>query len=331
MLHGFGDGGVLATVVLVSLVAMRGDFDRRPDPSAPRRVLTRLALTVAVVPLFGIIAIWVNRATADRPFALGFALHETLIAPFSNGTGQLQAPFGEWFPTSVVILAALGIVWTLSGALAPWRYELRQAAVEQERARALVTAWGADTLAPFALRADKSYFFSVEDNAFLAYRVVGGVAIVSGDPIGAPAALEPLVGRFLAHGDGDRGRAAPHVAGGVDDRRGLGPEGDALLVLREAVLRRDRDEGDDERRAGLRRLRVHARARDVGEHRRCFVAVPAPVRDTAQVDRPLVSVERDLDSQLDLGRDPERAGAGQAHQSRDAGDHEGDRGAGARG
>ena len=67
-----------------------------------------------------------------------------------------------------------------------------------ERARALVTAWGSDTLAPFALRADKSYFFSVEENAFLAYRVVGGVAIVSGDPIGEPAALPPLVTRFLA-------------------------------------------------------------------------------------------------------------------------------------
>jgi len=199
VLHGFDDGGVLAGVVLVSLVALRGDFDRRPDPSAPRRVLTRVALTLVAVPLFGIVAIWVNRATADRPFALGFALRETLIAPFSSGTGHLQAPFGEWFPISVVILAALGIAWTLSSALAPWRYELQQAAVERARARSLVTAWGADTLAPFALRADKSYFFSVEENAFLAYRVVGGIAIVSGDPIGAPEALEPLVTRFLEY------------------------------------------------------------------------------------------------------------------------------------
>jgi len=197
VLHGFGDGGVLAVAVLVSLVALRGDFDRRPDPSAPRRVLARLMLTLAVVPLFGIVAIWVNRATADRPFAFGFALRETLIAPFSSGGGHLQAPFGGWFPISVVILAALGIAWTLSSALAPWRYELGQAAAERERARALVTAWGADTLAPFALRADKSYFFSVEENAFLAYRVVGGVAIVSGDPIGEQEALEALLGRFL--------------------------------------------------------------------------------------------------------------------------------------
>ena len=40
------------------------------------------------------------------------------------------------------------------------------------------------------LRADKSYFFSEGERAFLAYRVVGGVAIVSGDPIGPPEELD---------------------------------------------------------------------------------------------------------------------------------------------
>jgi lysyl-tRNA synthetase, class II len=64
--------------------------------------------------------------------------------------------------------------------------------------RHLVSAWGADTLAPFVLRGDKSYFFAEDKSAFLAYKVVGGVAIVSGDPIGPPGQFEPLVARFLA-------------------------------------------------------------------------------------------------------------------------------------
>ena len=75
---------------------------------------------------------------------------------------------------------------------------------ECELVRRLVTTWGADTLAPFALRADKSYFFSDDESAFLAYRVVGGVAIVSGDPIGCEDVRRELIRRFLefAH---DRG------------------------------------------------------------------------------------------------------------------------------
>jgi lysyl-tRNA synthetase class 2 len=70
---------------------------------------------------------------------------------------------------------------------------------EREAARALVHAWGADTLAPFVLRSDKSYFFTADESAFLAYRVVGGVAIVSGDPIGPAGRADELVTRFVAH------------------------------------------------------------------------------------------------------------------------------------
>ncbi len=197
-LHRFNDGGVLATVVLLGLVASRGDFRSSPDPTAPRRVLVRLVVSMLTLPLFGLAAIWINRTTADRPFSAGFALHETLVSTIGSGTGHLESPFGDWFPLSVLILAALGIAWTLAAAVAPWRYQLEQVKSERTTVRSLVATWGADTLAPFALRADKSYFLAEDESAFLAYRVVGGVAIVSGDAIGAPDAVEPLLIRFLS-------------------------------------------------------------------------------------------------------------------------------------
>jgi lysyl-tRNA synthetase class 2 len=61
-----------------------------------------------------------------------------------------------------------------------------------------VTRFGVDTLAPFALRGDKSYFFSEDERAFLAYKVVAGVAVISGDPIGPRDSVAPLLARFLA-------------------------------------------------------------------------------------------------------------------------------------
>jgi lysyl-tRNA synthetase class 2 len=75
---------------------------------------------------------------------------------------------------------------------------VKQEARERELTRALVAAWGVDTLAPFVLRGDKSYFFDEAEAAFLAYRVVGGVAIVSGDPVGPLAEHEPLLESFIA-------------------------------------------------------------------------------------------------------------------------------------
>ena len=49
----------------------------------------------------------------------------------------------------------------------------------------LVHTYGWDTLAYFALRDDKSFFFSRDGEAFIAYTYIGGYALVSGDPIGA--------------------------------------------------------------------------------------------------------------------------------------------------
>src|SRR5581483_10179618 len=60
---------------------------------------------------------------------------------------------------------------------------------------------GGDSLSYFALRRDKSTFFSASGRSFLAYRVVAGTAIVTGDPIGDPAERRELVAEFrrVAH------------------------------------------------------------------------------------------------------------------------------------
>ena len=62
-------------------------------------------------------------------------------------------------------------------------------------------AHGADSLAYFALRRDKSYFFSASGSSFVAYRVINGTALVAGDPIGNPAERAELIREFtrVAH------------------------------------------------------------------------------------------------------------------------------------
>ncbi|BAJ28675.1 MULTISPECIES: phosphatidylglycerol lysyltransferase domain-containing protein [Kitasatospora] len=60
---------------------------------------------------------------------------------------------------------------------------------EDERAlRRLLERPGGDSLGYFALRRDKSVCFSPSGKAAVAYRVVGGVALASGDPVGDPEA-----------------------------------------------------------------------------------------------------------------------------------------------
>ena len=199
--EGYPYSAVVTALLTLGLVARRRDFARPGDPSVRPRLLLRAALLLAAIYAYGAAALWVNRLMADQPFSLRFSVNETsraLVGLNFRGSAHLTGDFGDWFPVSVLLLGIAAAGWLLVSWLAPWRYLHRQEEQERALARALVQAWGADTLAPFVLRADKSYFFSEDERAFVAYRVVGGVAIVSGDPVGPPGDLDELVGRFIA-------------------------------------------------------------------------------------------------------------------------------------
>jgi lysyl-tRNA synthetase class 2 len=159
-------------------------FPGVPEPGQVVTALRNGALTLVAALLFG------------------FAAHHGWVSRLDWGTALL-----------VIVLVALGTVLRAAQAPAP--------ADEGERARirAMVARRGADTLAPFALRSDKTYLFSADGSAAVGYRVLLGVAVVGGDPIGDPAAFGDVTTRFLALCD--RRGWRPAVLGARGDRVGL--------------------------------------------------------------------------------------------------------------
>jgi lysyl-tRNA synthetase class 2 len=91
-------------------------------------------------------------------------------------------------------LLALIYLW-----LRAWREPQERDLHQLERARDLVARHGSDSLAFFSLRGDRRYHFAEGDRAFLAYRVVAGCALVSGDPIGEARAIPGLFDEFRRH------------------------------------------------------------------------------------------------------------------------------------
>ncbi|MCP9954487.1 phosphatidylglycerol lysyltransferase domain-containing protein [Actinomadura madurae] len=69
---------------------------------------------------------------------------------------------------------------------------------ERRRVAGLVAHPGSDTLAPFALRRDKAYVFSADGRAAIGYRVLFGMAVAGGDPVGDPASHSAAVRAFRA-------------------------------------------------------------------------------------------------------------------------------------
>jgi lysylphosphatidylglycerol synthetase-like protein (DUF2156 family) len=155
---------VLSLLLLAALVRFRARFDVPGDPSSVRPLLgTALALA------------------ALASLALALELH-------GFEAGRLET-----------LMAGLSLVLgfrALQLWLRPFTERVRQSAEDRRVVRELVRTHGVDSLAFFSLRRDKSYFFSPSRRSFLAYRVVGGSALVSGDPIGEADEVVELLAEF---------------------------------------------------------------------------------------------------------------------------------------
>jgi lysyl-tRNA synthetase class 2 len=158
------------------------------------------------------------------------------------------------------IALAAGAFWALHQWLRAHREPSTSTDADRDRARALVAEHGDDSLSFFALRRDRRYMFSRAGNAFLAYRVVAGCALVAGDPIGAPDEVPGLVADFRAvcrergwrfvvlHASerwlelyrGHGLRAFPSGEEAVLDPRGFSLEGRPIRKVRQSVARLER-------------------------------------------------------------------------------------------
>jgi lysyl-tRNA synthetase class 2 len=246
------------------LIAQRQDFRLRGDRTNNGRIAVLALVFVTAIYSYGAVALWINRVMADQAYGGGFVVRETsaaLVGLTLRGSTHLSGSFAQWFPLSVLLLGLTAAAILLITWLAPWRYRQSQQRRERERAQTLVERFGVDTLAPFALRGDKSYFFSEDERAFLAYKVVAGVAIVSGDPVGASDAMPMLLADFLAFarardwrvavlGAGERNLDLYHAAGlralyqgeeAVVHTSEFSLEGRPVRKVRQSVMRLERE------------------------------------------------------------------------------------------
>jgi lysyl-tRNA synthetase class 2 len=153
---------VVSLLLLVALVRWRRRFDVPGDPASVR------PLVGLGVGLAGIAAVGLGTELrgAELPARSSDALLGLGLALGSLALHFWLRPFGQ------------AVVQTMA---------------ERRLAQTLVDTYGSDSLAFFALRRDKSYLFSPSGRAFLAYRVVAGTALVSGDPVGDEAEIDDLL------------------------------------------------------------------------------------------------------------------------------------------
>ncbi len=155
-----------------------------------------IAAMVAVAAVAIAYALNVATLLNARPaLGAGNALH-TAASTLASGAWWLRS--GE--PVAVALDALLVIAVLASGAflhslLRPAQATNGHSPDEHHRAAKILLRHGRDSLDPFALREEKSFFFA--RGGMLAYRTLRGTAVVSGDPIGPAGEGPEIVSEFL--------------------------------------------------------------------------------------------------------------------------------------
>ncbi|WP_234336080.1 phosphatidylglycerol lysyltransferase domain-containing protein [Streptomyces sp. NRRL S-1022] len=229
---------VLTGLFVAALLLGRREFDAIGDRSNPR-----LALAVGVggtLVTGGLGALLVHATNKVTGATLKDEIAYTLlrgisVGPLADRVPAVHAP--RWADMTVNVLMAVTFLLVLYACFRAPRGARLLAEEDEQRLRELLDRHGErDSLGYFALRRDKSVIFSPSGKAAVAYRVVGGVSLASGDPLGDPEAWPGAIDAWLAearlHAWTPAVMGASEEAGTVYARHGL----DALELGDEAIV-----------------------------------------------------------------------------------------------
>jgi lysyl-tRNA synthetase, class II len=198
--HVFG-AGLVSVALATALVANRRHFIALPDPVTGKwravRVFVQLAVAGVVIN-FTLLSLAPARIL--EPLDFQGRLADALLALV--GVGGPAVFHLNWLDD---LTASVGLLFGLGAVLLAAYFLLRSAEPapqlsdeERTRLRALLDQHGArDSLGYFALRDDKFVVFSKTGKAAVTYRVIGGVAVASADPLGDSEAWPGAIEEFL--------------------------------------------------------------------------------------------------------------------------------------
>ena len=221
---------IVAFVLAVALVVLNRQFYAAGDPTTRLRAPVTFVAMAAASVVLGLGLIYArDRALVGRPSFLDRLDH--VLLGLVGVTGPLHFHSDRAGEVIYDVLLALGAATLVVSAFLALRAPeppARLSSDDEAQLRELLDRQGArDSLGYFALRRDKAVLFSETGKSAVSYRVVSGVMLASGDPIGDPEAWPGAIREFL--GEARRHAWVPAVMGCSE----LGGE----VWVREAGLR----------------------------------------------------------------------------------------------
>ena len=192
-------GVLISLALLAPLLRHRDQFAALPDPRSRWRALANFVLMGAGSLALGLLVVNAHPHRMIGAPSLADRITHVLYGLFGVEGPVDYAGNTSW--TVAFSLGALGLltaVTTIYLAFRPEHPAARLTEEDESRLRALLARHGGrDSLGHFALRRDKAVVFSPSGKAAVTYRVVSGVMLASGDPIGDVEAWPGAIERFM--------------------------------------------------------------------------------------------------------------------------------------
>ncbi|MGW0363154.1 phosphatidylglycerol lysyltransferase domain-containing protein [Streptomyces sp. NPDC002990] len=234
----------LTAAFVGALLLGRREFYAKGDRSNPALATLVAAVGLLVTSLIAALLVGATDTGPDSSEA-GFldrwrygVMRLITLAPDDMSYDAITPP--GWVDVFINVMSMVLLLAVLFAAFRSRRAVDPLTEEDEERLRALLAKQGErDSLGYFALRREKSVVWSPTGKAAVTYRVVGGVSLASGDPIGDPeawpGAIEPWLAEAREHGWVPAVMGASEEAGQIYARHGL----DALELGDEAIVETD--------------------------------------------------------------------------------------------
>jgi len=197
--HQFGQAAVSLGLLAVMLVHRR-EFYAKADPRTRWRAVFNFLVLGAVSVLLGLVIVSVRWQAEVGDPSLWERLEHVGYGLFGF-EGPIDYTSDRVSDFVAYALGGLGLVTAFTTAylaLRPEKPEPELTPEDEVRVRELLARHGQrDSLGYFALRRDKSVLFSPSGKAAISYRVVSGVMLASGDPVGDVEAWPGAIKVFM--------------------------------------------------------------------------------------------------------------------------------------
>lgn len=175
--------GAIIIVLGMLFMSARSEFPARPNPASYRHLKLAVPLLAVVFFGYGVAGLYLMRSSIEPGSTSVYALAYRSVQVAVGEGGLIFQGWAQAYRDSLMVLAVVFSAVVITMLFRPYREPEAHGEDMRARARELVGRYGSDSIAYFNLRSDKKLFFYSSD-MFIAYKLVGDVAVMSGDPVG---------------------------------------------------------------------------------------------------------------------------------------------------